>query len=320
MKDIEIIVVNDGSPDNAGKICDEIAAIDSRIRMFHQENQGGCVAMENGVKYSTGEYIMFLDGDDWLNFETCEIAYAAAIKEQAEIVFWTYYKEFPNRQEAASTIFKADKIFVNDDLAWLKRRFVGLLGEELRYPTTTDAFSSGWGKLYKRDLLEKEPEAIIDKNGQHNFDTLINIRLFHQATKVVYLHRFFNHYRQDNPSSTTKSHQLSLFKKYRTLFDNISTFMQEKGLSGDYKIALQNRIALSVINNALSLANHYNNNSEKIKIRHLQNILETKTYQIALDDLNMKFLGLHWKLFFQLCRWRQAYFVYFLAKIMIKLR
>ena len=71
-KNIEIILVDDGSPDNSGVICDEYAKIDKRIISIHQDNGGTCSARNTGLKVMSGDYVMIIDGDDWLEFDCVE--------------------------------------------------------------------------------------------------------------------------------------------------------------------------------------------------------------------------------------------------------
>ena len=85
LKDIEIILVDDGSPDNAGKICDEYALKDSRIKVFHQENQGVAAARNTGLENATGEYLYFLDSDDMIEENFLEYAYNVAKANDSDL-------------------------------------------------------------------------------------------------------------------------------------------------------------------------------------------------------------------------------------------
>ena len=91
---IEIICVDDGSTDESGTIADEYAKKDSRVRVIHQENQGLSAARNAGYSRSTGEYIMYLDSDDWIDLDTCETAIDIALKYDAELVFWAYVRVY----------------------------------------------------------------------------------------------------------------------------------------------------------------------------------------------------------------------------------
>ena len=75
MEEIEIILVDDGSTDRSGKICDAYAEADDRIRVIHTQNHGLSCARNEGIDASTATYIMFVDGDDWVERRFCEIPY-----------------------------------------------------------------------------------------------------------------------------------------------------------------------------------------------------------------------------------------------------
>ena len=321
LKEIEIIVVNDGSPDGAGEICEKFSKKDERVKVYHQKNLGGCVAMWNGAHYARASYIMYLDGDDWIDLNTCEIAYDAITQSGSDVVFWTYIKEYSNGTSRKVTpIFKSFRLFRNEDIDFLKRRFFGLIDEELRNTSETDAISSCWGKLYKRELILNDQWCMIDVNGNHNFDALINIRLFKNVKKAVFLYEFFNHYRQYNSNSATKTHELNLLNKYLVFFENIQLFINENNLDNSYQVALNNRIALSVINNALSVTNPQLKRTTPERINQLKKVLNHDTYVAALNKLNVKFLPLHWRLYFMLGRRKKVVLLYILTLLIRKLR
>lgn len=91
-KNIEIILVDDGSPDNSGKICDDYAKKDSRIKVIHKENGGLSDARNAGLKIATGKYIGFVDSDDYISVEMYEKLYNQAKKEDADIACCNYYR------------------------------------------------------------------------------------------------------------------------------------------------------------------------------------------------------------------------------------
>ena len=97
---LEIILVDDGSPDNCPQMCDEWAAKDSRIRVIHKENGGLSDARNAGIDIATGEYIAFVDSDDWIEPEMYEIMLAALKNENADICACNILSCFPERRNA----------------------------------------------------------------------------------------------------------------------------------------------------------------------------------------------------------------------------
>ena len=85
LTDIEIILVDDGSPDNSGAICDDCALKDDRIKVIHKKNGGLSSARNAGLKVAIGEYIGFVDSDDWVDGEMYEFLYKNAVEKHAEI-------------------------------------------------------------------------------------------------------------------------------------------------------------------------------------------------------------------------------------------
>ncbi len=140
---IEIIIVDDGSKDNSGIICDELAQNDSRIKVIHQQNSGVSVARNKAIAISTGQYLQFVDSDDWLPDYTTTILAEAAIKTGADLIIGDFYRVVGNRISTKGKI-KSKKVFS--------------LQEYANYMIKNPAdFYYGvlWNKLYRRSIIEK---------------------------------------------------------------------------------------------------------------------------------------------------------------------
>ena len=102
---LEIILIDDGSPDRCGEICDEYAAKDPRIHVIHQQNAGLSAARNAGLDIASGDYIMFVDSDDWVEKNTCETVLMIAQQQQADIVCYGY-----NEVSSSGKILKSLKM------------------------------------------------------------------------------------------------------------------------------------------------------------------------------------------------------------------
>lgn len=87
-RNLEIILVDDGSPDACGAVCDEYAKMDGRITVIHKENAGVGAARNDGIDRATGEWLMFVDPDDWLELDCCENAIKAAQKSDCDVIYF----------------------------------------------------------------------------------------------------------------------------------------------------------------------------------------------------------------------------------------
>ncbi|MCL2354597.1 MAG: glycosyltransferase, partial [Oscillospiraceae bacterium] len=102
-KNIEVILVDDESPDNSGKICDAFAAEDSRIKVIHQKNRGLCGARNAGLDVATGDYIGFVDSDDWVDPDMFEYLLKNLKSYEADISACRYYRVWSNNKIAPRT-------------------------------------------------------------------------------------------------------------------------------------------------------------------------------------------------------------------------
>jgi len=150
-KNLEIILVDDGSSDSCPAICDNYAQKDGRIIVIHKKNEGQSIARNKALKTATGKYIMFVDSDDWIDLDTCEVAVSYAEKFDTDIVFWSYIREYDSCAHP-KLIYKtsnAYEYFNKTDVKYkLHRRLFGLIGAELRDPEQMDSLVTTPCKLY----------------------------------------------------------------------------------------------------------------------------------------------------------------------------
>ena len=320
LKEIEIILVNDGSTDNSAEICKEYAAKDARIKFISKENGGLSSARNAGHEHVTAKYLMYLDSDDWINLETCAIALKSIEENNADLVFWTRIKEFPDLSVPVRSIFKDQTIFDSTSNNFLQRRIAGLLGIETRNPTQTDAISSAWGKLYRYSIIKENSIEFVDTKLIGSEDTLFNFEVFQYVKKAVSLDQNLNHYRKDNPNSLTKNHKSSLMPRYLNLFKAMEDILNRKGNQSDFIQALNNRIAFMTINIVLSITSENNLLPYKSKIRDIKDVVTNPKFANAYQKMETKHLPIHWKLFFKLSKHKATSGIYLMSIAMRKLR
>lgn len=137
-KNLEIILVDDGSPDNSGKICDEWAAKDNRIKVIHKANGGACEARNIGIEATTGDYISIIDGDDWLASDYIEYLLNIILETNSDMAM-------------------TDNIFTTRDLEQIKYKdsINKITPEEAAVSIIYPKIPIGpWNKLYKTNLIK----------------------------------------------------------------------------------------------------------------------------------------------------------------------
>ena len=106
-QNIEIILVDDGSPDKSGELCDAYAAQDERIKVVHQANAGCSAARNHGLQVMQGEYVLFVDSDDWLERDTVRDNLTLALEQNADMVAFDYTRVYQDREEKAQKVGQA---------------------------------------------------------------------------------------------------------------------------------------------------------------------------------------------------------------------
>lgn len=316
-RNVEIICVNDGSTDHSLDILKSYA-YDDRIKIVEKTNGGLSDARNAGLKHVTGEYIMFVDSDDWIDVETCEKSIEKMIQNDVDVVMWSYTREYGDKS-LKKFIFDKDIYFDEEDTKYkIYRRLFGLYGEELAHPENADAIVTAWGKLYKSDLILKNNIEFVDTKKIGTEDALFNIQAFNYVKKCYYLNYYFNHYRKTNDLSLTSMYKKELFERWKTLFMLMDKHIQSNKLDSSFRKALANRIALSMIGLGLNIV--CSSLSFFKKGKELKLILDDNIMKSSLSSLELKYFQIHWKVYFYCLKKRFVILAIIMLKIMNMLR
>lgn len=316
-KNIEIIIIDDGSPDNSMNIIQKFVLADNRVKVITQKNQGLSGARNTGMNNANGDYIMFIDSDDWIEIDTCEKAINASEKYNADVVFWSYIKEFSDSQKDNYLFDKTEIIWSEKNINQLSRRMVGLVGDELANPQSIDNLVTAWGKLYKKSVIGDI--RFTDTKIIGTEDALFNIEVFLGINSAVYIPDLLSHYRKDNEYSLTHNYKAKLVGQWEEMYKRIKILLDRNDMSREYYDALKNRICFGLIGLGINLAED-KKMSFKEKKKEIYNILSMKHYQIALKDLDFSYLPIQWKVFFKLAKNNNALLLLWLLEIMDYLR
>ena len=320
-KNLEIIYVNDGSPDSSAELCDEFARLDNRVKVIHQENTGAAEALNIGLRNATGTFMMFLDADDWIELNTCELAINAILENEVDMVFWPSIKEYKSKSVPVLPFFKDHFKFKGKDISFLRRRMIGLVKEELVNPMGTDAFNAGWGKLYRSEIIKNNNIKWTDTKRVGSSDVLFNAQLMPFVNSAYHMNIYLHHYNKDNPNSLTKTYNDTLQEKFSNLFNELKIVIEKKySKSEDYNLflkALNNRITLSIINIGLG---YVKNGMSTEGLKKFKILILSNRYQKSLKEFQTNYLPIHFRMFFLCCKYRLFFSAYFLLYIMQRLR
>lgn len=283
----EVICINDGSIDNSERILLDYSKEDSRFIVISITNQGVSNARNIGINYAKGEYIMFIDADDWIEKET--LALCINEIDDADILMFPYISEHKSGSRKR-VLFKEKTLFTEEQSRILARRLIGPIEQELCNPATLDSYSTIWGKLYSRRIIGTSKFVDLKEIGRAE-DTLFNIEVYKRAQQIKYTNEIWYHYRKSNNSQATNKHDPQLTEKFIKLYHYINHLCY----SNEEKDALENRKALNTL--GLGLNSCYTHKWVE-QIQGIRNLLNNHTFKTALKTLKIDYFPFHWKLFF----------------------
>ena len=299
-RELEIILVDDGSTDGSVQTIELFSKSDDRIKVIYQNNLGASAARNAGISIAKGEYIVFVDSDDWLDTGIVELALEKAING-FDLVFWGYNKVFLSNVRKGNVWFNEDRSFNAIDVReLLLYRIIGPNDEEMLNLMSLDNFSMPWSKLYRRDIIEhnnvhfRPTQEVASEDLLFNFDYLIHCK------QAFFLNKTGYYYRKFNSNSLTKNHNNTLYKRLITLhevfFQRIKTFELPIEVLG----RLNNRRAISFVNVSLAICSKRNPQGFWDKYKEISKLVDA--YKLKVASLKFRKLKLHWLLFFLMLR------------------
>lgn len=311
-KQLEIIVINDGSTDKTLEIIQRFSFADNRIKVINQENKGLSSVRNLGLQLVTGDYVMYVDSDDWLDLDTVENCVNRIVETQADVCFFSYFSEFANRSDER-VLFPSDMLFEQEDCIELQRRLLGPIDEELRNPQRLDSYGSCAMKLYRTNLVKDIIFADISQIGTAE-DILFNIEVFLRVRRAIYINKPFYHYRKTVTTSFTSTYKPKLLSQWSYLFELMSRF----AITERAKKALSNRVAVSLLGLSITFCDAPI--SQKERLKKIRECLYNSLFEKAFLQLDFSYFPIHWKLFYLCGKYKFSLGVYFLSKIIQKIR
>ena len=209
---LEILLVDDGSPDNCGEICDKYAEKDSRIRVIHKQNGGLSDARNAGIEVASGEYYFLLDSDDWIHKQTIEIMMRMITDNNCDLAICGYQYAYEGKEYADK------KLNLTDVLGQYKK--VNSYRAQEIYFTNPDKrleYTVAWNKIYHKDLFKN----IRYPKGKVHEDEFTTFKLLHEAGNIGIIKEPLYYYfvRNDSIMGEFKASRFDAFDGYLEKLD-----------------------------------------------------------------------------------------------------
>lgn len=236
LEDIEIIMVDDGSPDNCPKMCDEYAKKDKRVKVIHKKNGGLGYARNSGLDIATGEYVAFVDSDDYTDLDAYRSLYDKAKESDADIVYAGFYNQHPDMSES---------VFFILDNTWVDHEIISFLSDMIfdEKPREKTVCMSMWNAVYKRDIIEKYHVRFQSEREIMSEDIVFHTTLLPLCHKVVCIPIALYHYCYNGESLTHTTFKQSKIDANIKLYETLMSISNKYGLK-----ELNESIALFFLN------------------------------------------------------------------------
>lgn len=229
LRDIEIIVINDGSTDNSLEIIKKIKETDTRIIFINKENEGLTKTRNRGLEIASGKYIYNLDSDDYLEERTMfEELYNKCEKDNLDMVVFDYYNDFGNKKEYIKNIEVLDDVLINKE-DYIKALIKNKCGISI------------WGKLVKKDIFI-ENNIKFPENIFMGEDLLTSLKLVFFSKKIEKLNKAFYNYVQHENQGTKITKKEKAYEDLFYLYMEIEKFLKKQNIFFKYKNVFYSRI------------------------------------------------------------------------------
>ena len=213
-RNLEIIMVDDESPDDCGKKCDEYAKKDDRIVVIHKKNAGLGMARNSGLEIAKGQYVGFIDSDDYVSKDMFEKLCETLKENNADTCFGRYYDVDSNgNAREAKEYYKRDLYQGNQ----VKELILGMIGSLPEDPGDVEIGMSVWKGLYSMELINKYNLKFPSEREFISEDIVFHMEYLQKA-QVVAVCNNFGYYYCDNGASLTKSYKADRFEKEKILY------------------------------------------------------------------------------------------------------
>lgn len=311
--DYKIILVDDGSPDDCGTICDEYASKYSIISVIHQKNQGVSTARNNAIKAANTKWITFVDADDWVEKDYVNTLYQVLSEKAfvADIVMYNYTREYKNRKSYESFNCSDGKLTDSEKNICKEATYYKHLRDGKLNPYTIIAV---WNKVYSLNFLQKN-DLFFSPTISKGEDRIFNFLAFQKAQEIYYLNKGEYHYRCWEESTVNRYNPKIVNqteKELLALMDSIKLMNCDEVVQEKFRCRICTRMYSCM---RLYIFHEKNQISFFQKMRQAKQLSRRNIFRDAIKKVNLTLLSTQEKIFTVCVKFNCFFLVYLLVKI-----
>lgn len=309
LRNIEIILVNDGSPDGCPQMCDEYAKLDNRVKVIHKKNEGLGYARNSGLELATGCFVVFIDSDDYVSLNMLENLYKVALNNGSDIVFCGLRKEVFKGQfidvHGCSELLTIDN---NDDIKSVALDFVA----SAPFVKTERKHSMAvWHAIYKRDLICDNNLRFLSERHVGSEDLPFQIDVLLLANKISFVPDIYYFY-CFNETSLTKTFFNDKYIRYIALYNVLK--LKLSNIDVDYLRC--NRMIIGYMrSHILDIVS--SNESISTKLLYIKNVCDDEVWNQLKYLYNAEYLSWYPRIFYNLIQAKQVKVLYVFSLFMM---
>ena len=317
LKDIEIILIDDESPDNCPQMCDQYAKNDNRIKVVHKKNEGLGLTRNHGIRIATGEYIAFIDSDDFIDTCTFEHFYKLAKDNNLDAI---YYKFDRNTDEGVKLGTPIDDIIIYEKDK--KRNYIlDLIASEPHAASDRLIGCSVWNALYKSSIIKSKQIEFHSEREIISEDLIFNLDFLVHTTRIAQNEGRHYHYRINTSSLCRTIREDRVIKNFY-LYEYIAKNTERWNL--DNKVVEKRNARMFIGYNRTAIQQYMSSPLPYSKKKvWLKEQLSIPLWQTIYETFNWKELPNYKKIFFYLCAKKQIFALYLISvlrKMILELR
>lgn len=272
---LEIILIDDGSTDCSGKICDEYALKDSRILVIHKENQGLGLARNSGLEIAKGKYILFVDSDDYIHPKMVEELINNLVNVSADTCFCGYFSVYKNDLIEDNPAYYNDRIFKGNEI--INEVLLNMIGGLPSDKYDTKLNMAVWHALYSTEIIKKNHLTFPSEREFISEDIIFHILYLQCAKKVYYISTPLYYYRASRIDSLTQRFDESEFIRHISSYNKLNSELSKILPSSQFQLRTQ-RYLLGRIRVCIQKSVYYKDSHKSFKLReHIKKTINDST-------------------------------------------
>lgn len=309
-RNLEIILVDDGSPDHCPQICDEFAVQDKRIKVIHRENGGQGLARNSALDIATGAYVAFIDSDDWIGPEHIKNLYNALTSCSADIAIGSYTAVGSNQSQKICRTSLEECIYEGEKIT--RKLILPLFGADEGFHSDVQVNASSSMSLYSMKLIAEHEIRYLDVKQVVGEDLFFNLDIYYRANKIVVVDEV-GYFYFENEYSTSRKYDSNRFARTLEFKKALKKRADHFGLSKEAEIRIERSFLMKVRVIIRLIVTAYGMTRAE-KIQEIRKILWDDTVHKSLVRYPIEAFIPAIRFLAQLMRYRKPVLVYYAMK------